>query len=85
MGFGKIAIFFFGMLFMLLIFVAAASVMLKDKPTDTIYVTNTSINSTTQIAGNIIKSMPGMSLPMMMIGIIVFLGAGLYTLSRKRR
>ena len=76
--FGKMAVFFFGLVTVMLLLVAASAIMLKDTPTDTsIYVNDTSINKTTQLTARIASTTPGMLQPAALIGGIILLGGGL--------
>jgi hypothetical protein len=76
--FGKLAVFFFGLVTVMLLLVAASAIMLKDTPTDTsIYVNDTSINKTTQLTARLVSTTPGMLQPAALIGGIILLGGGL--------
>ena len=85
MAFGKLAIFFFGMLFMIFILLAVASVMLQDKPTDSFYNNSTAINKTSGLATQIVTTMPGMVFPGFIVVIVLMIGGGFYMLARKGR
>ena len=85
MAFGKLAIFFFGMLFMIFILLAVASVMLQDKPTDSFYTNNTAINKTSELATKIVTTTPGMVYPGFIVVIVLMIGGGFYMLARKGR